>query len=100
MSRPNWRDPTEYEPLRSVDTPTLAGEFLKRNPDYIADHERLVLLATKGRLEAAARDAFAAAWGVRFRYERRSSDLDAAGAPHRRWRRGNTFGANWTAAPR
>ncbi len=100
MSRPNWRDPTEYESLRSVDTPTLAGEFLKRNPDYIADHERLSRLASEGRLDAAARDAFAAAWGVRFRRERQYSDLDGAGAPHDRWRRSHTFSVSRTTPPR
>jgi hypothetical protein len=100
MSRPNWRDPTEYEPLRSVDTPTLASEFLKRNPAYVADQERLTRLALESRLDAAARDTFAAAWGVRFRCAQRASDLDPAGAPHRRWRRGNTFGVSWTATPR
>jgi hypothetical protein len=98
MSRPNWRDPTEYEPLRSVDTPTLAGEFLKRNPDYIADNERLARLASKGQLDAAARDTFAAVWGVRFRYERKSSDLDGAGAPHRSWGRAHTCIVGWTAS--
>jgi hypothetical protein len=99
MSRPNWRDPTEYEPLRSVDTPTLAGEFMKRNPDYIADNERLARLASKGQLDAAAGDTFAAAWGVRFRYERRSSDLDGAGAPHRSWRHGDIFNVGGAAPP-
>ena len=100
MSRPNWRDPTEYESLRSVDTPTLAGEFLKRNPDYIADHECLSRFASEARLDAAARDAFAAAWGVRFRCKQRFSDLDGAGASHRCWRRPHPSSVGRTAAPR
>ena len=100
MSRPNWRDPTEYELLRSVDTPTLAGEFLKRNPDYIADNERLGRLASEGRLDAAARDAFAAAWGVRFRRERRSSGLDGGGPAHRGLRRPHAPSVGRTTAPR
>ena len=100
MSRPNWRDPTEYEPLRSVDTPTLAGEFLKRNPAYIADQQRLTRLALEGRLDAAARDAFAAAWGVRFRCGQRAFDLDRAGAPHCCWHDAHAFSVGRTAAPR
>lgn len=100
MSRPNWRDPTEYEPLRSVDTPTLAGEFLKRNPDYIADHERLARLAAEGRLTTTDRDAFAADWGVRFRRHRRTPHMDGAGAPNCGRRRDDAAGARRSAAPR
>lgn len=100
MSRPNWRDPTEYEPLRSVDTPTLAGEFLKRNPDYIADHERLARLAAEGRLTTADRDAFSADWGVRFRRQHRTPHLDGAGAPYRRRRDKHACRVGRSAAPR
>lgn len=100
MSRPDWRDPADYESLRNVDTPTLKGEFLKRNPDYIADHERLGRLAAAGRLEAADRDAFAAAWGLRFRGERQPPGLDGAGSPYCRWRGIDTFGVGWATAPR
>jgi hypothetical protein len=100
MERPNWRDPTDYESLRSVDTPTLAGEFLKRNPDYVADHERLSRLLSEGRLKPADCDAFAAAWGVRFRRAQRTPDLDRAGSSHCCWRGGHTSEVRWTAAPR
>lgn len=100
MSRPNWRDPIEYESLRSVDTPTLAGEFLKRNSDYIADHERLDRLATEGQLEPADRDAFAAAWGLRFRGKRRTSYLDRAGSSHRCRRASDASDASRDGAPR
>lgn len=84
MSRPNWRDPADYEALRSADVATLAGAFLRRNPDYQADRERLLRVAAGRRLTQAERDAFALAWGVRFRDGRRCPDLDTAGASQRR----------------
>lgn len=100
MPRPNWRDPAQYEPLRAADPPTLAGEFLKRNPDYMADNERLARLAADGRLTRVHREAFAAAWGVRFRRERRTSKLDGAGPTDRHRRYEDALAANWAAAPR
>lgn len=61
MLRPDWRSAADYEPLRDADTATLAGEFLKRNPAYIADTERLAKLARAGELTLADREVFATA---------------------------------------
>jgi hypothetical protein len=99
MSRPNWRDPADYEALRSADVATLAGEFLRRNPDYQADRERLVRVAAGRQLTQAERDTFALAWGVRFRGGRRPPGLDAAGAPQRRRFSHDAAGAGRVISP-
>lgn len=98
MSRPHWRDYADYESLRFADAVELAGEFLKRNPDYERDRERLRRLFIDGQLSAAERDAFALAWGVRFRGPRRAPNVDAAGASQRRRRGRGTTDAGWTVA--
>lgn len=100
MSGPDWRNAADYDHLRAADVATLAGEFLRRNPDYEADRERLTRLAAQRRLTQAEREAFALAWGVRFRVERRSPDLDPAGAPQRRRRGRDAGGAGRSLAPR
>lgn len=100
MPRPNWRDPADYEALRSADVATLAGEFLRRNPDYQADRGRLAKLAAEHALTTAERDAFALAWGVRFRGGRRSPALDTAGAPDRDRREGGAAGVGAAVAGR
>ncbi len=100
MSRPNWRDPADYESLRFADAVELAGEFLKRNPDYERDRERLKRRALNGQLSAAERDAFALAWGVRFRGQRRAPELDTAGASHGCRRGFDAIGAGGTVASR
>lgn len=94
MPRPDWKKAEDYEALEALDTPGLAAEFLKRNPDYIADHERLARLAAEGRLDPADRDAFAAAWGVRFRHGWRTPELDGASSAHRHRRRADTSGVS------
>ena len=100
MSRPDWRDPADYESLRFADAVELAGEFLKRNPDYQRDRERLTRRALDGQLTSADRDGFAVAWGVRFRGPRRAPDMDTAGASQRRRHSLNTAGASGTVASR
>ena len=100
MSHTNWRDPTDYEVLRTADVATLAGEFLKRNPDYQADRERLVRLSGQRMLTVAERDTFALAWGSRFRGGQRSSDLDIAGVADRRRGDRDTGLTGRTMAPR
>ena len=100
MSRPNWRDPADYESLRAADVATLAGEFLRRNSDYQADKERLTHVADKRALTQAERDDFALAWGCRFRGGRRSADLDTAGATDRRRHGCDASGARGNVAPR
>jgi hypothetical protein len=93
MLRPDWPSDARYDPLRDADTATLAGEFLKRNPAYIADTERLAKLARAGELTLADREVFATAWGLRFRIGRRSVGLDSASATDRGRRRHDTAGA-------
>ena len=100
MSGPNWRDPADYEGLCSADVATLAGEFLRRNPDYQADRERLAKLAAEQLLTRAERDAFALAWGVRFRSGRRFPVVDAAGAADHRRHDSGTAVVDWTVTPR
>ena len=87
MRHPDWKCAADYEPLKKLDTPELAGEFLRRNPDYQRDHERLSRLAAAGRLQPTEADAFAAKWGVRFRSEWRSFLMDAAEFAERARRR-------------
>ncbi len=100
MPRPDWRDPADYESLRFADAVELAGEFLKRNPDYERDRERLARRALDGQLSSVERDAFALAWGVRFRGPRRAPALDTAGSPQHRRRGLDTAGARGSVPPR
>ena len=100
MSHPNWRDPADYEARRTADVATLAGEFLRRNPDYQADRERLVRLSTHRVLTITERDTFALAWGLRFRGRRRLFDLDTAGFADRRRRDRDTRVAGGRLVPR
>ena len=100
MPRRDWRDPADYESLRFADAVELAGEFLKRNPDYERDRERLARRALDGQLSSVERDAFALAWGVRFRGPRSAPKVDAAGASQRRRHGLDTTGASGTSASR
>ena len=100
MPGPDWRNAADYEPLRNADVATLAGEFLRRNPDYQADRERLARLAAEEHLSRAERDRFALAWGVRFRRARLAHALDTAGTPQHRRRDSDTTSAHKQLAPR
>jgi hypothetical protein len=35
MSRADWRTPGSYEELRSLDAPSFAWEYLRRNSDFL-----------------------------------------------------------------
>ena len=65
MTRFDWRDAESYEEALSFDAPALAWEFLRRNPDYRADHHRIT------SLESAAHHTelseFRRKWGLNFR---------------------------------
>jgi len=87
MRNADWKRAEDYEALKSLDTPDLAGEFLQRNPDYQSDRERLARLAAAGRLSLVDTETFASKWGVRFRPERRSLLVDAAQLAERACRR-------------
>ena len=41
MARADWRSAGAYEDLRPLDAPAFACEYLRRNPDFLADHARL-----------------------------------------------------------
>lgn len=100
MSGPDWRNAEEYEFLRAADVATLAGEFLRRNREFQADRERLARLAAERRLSASERDAFALAWGVRFRGTRRAHEMDAASTSKRRRHGRDAPDVGGTVAPR
>jgi hypothetical protein len=78
MGTPDWRVASDYEPLKALDTHDLAAEFLRRNPDFQRDQERLTRLSAADRLTPEEAEAFALRWGVRFRTARRSFLVDAA----------------------
>jgi hypothetical protein len=59
MSQEDWRSPAAYEYANSLESPGLAWEFLRRNPDYRADHRAAARDAGSG-------DARARVWGLRF----------------------------------
>jgi hypothetical protein len=67
MSTADWRSADAYQELRSLDAPAFAFEFLRRNPEFRADHARLARKARGRPLEVSDADAFAERWGVRFR---------------------------------
>lgn len=66
MSPDEWKSAEAYEGLRSYAAPELAYEFLRRNPDYISDRDRLRRARSTGRANSDQEDAFARKWGARF----------------------------------
>ena len=64
MSRAYWRSPGAYKELQTLDAPGFASQFVKRNPDYVRDRERLEQMAREGALDPAEADAFARRWGL------------------------------------
>ncbi|MGH6821880.1 MAG: transcriptional regulator domain-containing protein [Methylocella sp.] len=86
MARADWRSANAYEHLRPLDAPAFAYEFLRRNPQFLADHARLTRNSRKRALEAAAVEEFSRHWGVRFQpniehYSARRGSVDAPRAP-------------------
>jgi hypothetical protein len=72
MSHGDWRSPSAYEDLRSLDAPGFAWEYLERNPDFIRERRNLERAARGGVLIPAEVEAFTRRWGVRFRGQCRS----------------------------
>ena len=66
MSSPDWRSPGEYRGLQSLDAPGFAWEYLRRNPDFAHDRQKLERAAREGDLNADEADAFARRWGCKF----------------------------------
>lgn len=67
MPRADWRSTAPYDDKRELDAPGLAFEFLRRNAEFVKDHERLARLASRNALSRKSRDIFARRWGLRFR---------------------------------
>src|ERR1700729_124351 len=83
MSRADWRTPSAYEELRSLDAPGFAWEYLRRNPDFQQERRKLEQANRRGALNQTEVDAFARRWGVRFRRRHRNkrSNLGSVGSP-------------------
>lgn len=87
MGAADWRSADAYHELRLLDAPAFAFEFLRRNPEFLKDHARLV--RKNGRHpDPADAIAFAERWGVRFRKGiartcRQRRPVDSQGAPKR-----------------
>ena len=73
MSHADWRNPTAYEELRSLDAPGFAWEYLRRNPDFQQERRKLEQANRRGALNQTEVDAFARRWGVRFRKRHRDN---------------------------
>ena len=65
-----WRISTAYDYVNELDAPDLAWEFLRRNPEYQQDYNRL---KQRGLEEEQAAAALSAKWGLSFRGRPRSS---------------------------
>src|SRR3546814_20406043 len=72
-SRADWRDPTNYKSLLTLDRSGWAWKWLRRNPDYIARTAQLLTRPRLGQPGARLRvittsDAEEAGdWGLHFR---------------------------------
>ena len=84
MTPEDWRSPTRYEDLRSLDAPGFAWEYLRRNPEFQQDRAKLEAAARRAVVPEADLEAFAQRWGVRFRARCRH-DRSVVG-PLDRWR--------------
>ena len=63
MPAANWRSPDDYAYLNELTGQELAWEFLRRNPEYIRDCQRLLRIMSTA---AAAAEAVARRWGLPF----------------------------------
>ena len=64
MPRPDWRSPSAYENLRSLDAPGFAWEFLSRNQEF--ERDRAQLEKSSESATTAQLDRFARRWGCNF----------------------------------
>jgi hypothetical protein len=63
----DWRTPNTEEPLQVLDRCGFALEFLRRNPAYRAEHDRLrQVLATDAAAARIAACDLARRWGLGF----------------------------------
>src|SRR3546814_12648445 len=72
-SRADWRDPTNYKSLLTLDRSGWAWKWLRRNPDYIARTAQLLTRPRLGqpgslfRVITTSDAEEASAWSVHFR---------------------------------
>lgn len=60
----NWRDPEYYAELRDVNAAGFAWEFLRRNPDYVAEASAILRM---GDVAPSTLSQFSQRWGLSFR---------------------------------
>lgn len=70
-----WRISTAYDYVNELDAPDLAWEFLRRNPEYRQDYNRL---KQRGLGDDQAAAALSAKWGLSFRGRSRTSGAQGA----------------------
>ncbi|WP_419188829.1 transcriptional regulator domain-containing protein [Enhydrobacter aerosaccus] len=81
---PDWRDASAYD-LSQLDRLAIAWEFLRRNPRYRDDYEKLM-----AELDLEARAALAERWGLSFcsgsgpQYGEGRNSMAAGGRRHQR----------------
>jgi hypothetical protein len=62
-----WRSEAAQEQLNRLDRPGFAAEFLRRNPDYVADCNQTKHLIAQGTLDQdTAQAELARRWGLCF----------------------------------
>lgn len=74
MNDRDWRSGAAYDALDEVSLKGLAWEYLRRNPDYVADYERLAGAAGDGATSIEVLKP----WGLRFRCRPGPSGLGRA----------------------
>ncbi len=79
MSRPDWRSAADYEPLKGLDAPGFAWEFLRRSATFRRDTALLRYIEAIRPLLAVELDHFGERWGVR--YQRRPPTIPGAAVP-------------------
>jgi hypothetical protein len=66
--RADWRDAQDYKPLLDLDRVGWAGEWLRRNPEFLADLRRMHCPSTRvdgGHVFECGETCRLARWGVR-----------------------------------
>lgn len=74
MNDRDWRSGAAYDALDEVSLKGLAWEYLRRNPDYVTDYERLAAAARKRETSVEVLKP----WGLRFRCRPGSSGIGRA----------------------
>jgi hypothetical protein len=67
MPQDEWRLDAAYEDKYALDAPGFAFEYLRRNREFVREHQRLEGLLKRDKLSQQMRDSYARRWGLRFR---------------------------------